>query len=154
MKGTYTIVVECKSDGYVVFGRLGRARLRAGRYVYTGSAMGVGATSLERRIQRHEKHSKTTRWHIDYLTSKPRCRVRGAVYLVSKRRLECNINGRILEVLKLLPVLPRIGATDCNCLGHLLGPSNLNAEALLGHLANIYRCVEPRHAPIMVRGSD
>ena len=154
MKGTYTIVVECKSGGYAVFGRLGRTRLQAGWYVYTGSAMGVGAASLERRIRRHEKHSKNIRWHIDYLTSKPGCLVRGVVYVVSKRRLECNINQHISEGLKLLPVLPRIGATDCNCPGHLLGPSNLNAEALLGHLANIYRRVEPRHAPMTVRSSD
>jgi Uri superfamily endonuclease len=139
MRGTYTIIVESKSDGYRVFGRLGRAKLRRGKYLYTGSAMGSGATSLERRLQRHGASSKTLRWHIDYLTSRPRCTVSGAVYVVSNKRLECSANLCISEELKLHPVLPKIGASDCNCDGHLLGPElHLSKMTLLKRLVNVY----------------
>lgn len=139
MKGTYTIIVECGFEGYLAFGRLGRARLRRGRYLYTGSALGCGATSLERRLERHGRRSKRRKWHIDYLTSKPGCRVVGAVYLVSRRRLECKVNRFISKELNLLPVLPKVGASDCNCEGHLLGPEfHLSKVALLRRLVNIY----------------
>jgi sugar fermentation stimulation protein A len=155
MKGTYTIIVECGFDGCVVFCMLGRARLRRGYYLYTGSALGFGATSLERRLERHEKRSKRRKWHIDYLTSKPGCRVRGAVYLVSRRRLECKINRSISRELKLLPVLPKIGASDCNCEGHLLGPVvHLSKVALLRRLVGIYRRVGSPRASVMLRNSD
>ena len=139
MRGTYTIIVDSRSDGYGVFGRLGRARLRRGKYLYTGSALGSGSTSLERRLQRHKARSKTRRWHIDYLTSKPSCRVSGAVYVVSTRRFECKANLSISKELKLRPVLPRIGASDCDCDGHLLGPElRLSTAALARRLADVY----------------
>jgi Uri superfamily endonuclease len=139
LKGTYTIIVDSKSDGYKAFGRLGRAWLRRGSYLYTGSAMGLGATSLERRLQRHVARSKTIRWHIDYLTSRPGCRVSGAVYIVSDRRFECKANQSIAKELKLHPVLPRIGASDCDCDGHLLGPvPRLSRITLLRRLADVY----------------
>ena len=140
MRGTYTIIVYCSRERHRIFGRLGRAKLRRGSYLYTGSAMGSGSTSLERRLKRHEAHSKTVRWHIDYLTSMPECTVTGAVYVASNKRLECDVNLAISEKLKLHPVLPRIGASDCRCDGHLLGPElRLSRMALLELLAVIYR---------------
>jgi Uri superfamily endonuclease len=131
--------VESKSEGYRVFGSLGRARLRKGRYVYTGSAMGSGASSLERRLQRHSARSKPIHWHIDYLTCRPGCKVTGAVFVVSNNRYECSVNQAICEEMRLRPVLPRIGASDCNCAGHLLGPERqLSNPGLLKLLTNLY----------------
>jgi len=139
LKGTYTIIVDSKFDGYRAFGKLGRARLRRGSYLYTGSAMGSGATSLERRLRRHEARSKSLRWHIDYLTSRPGCTVSGAVYIVSDRRFECDANQSISKELRLHPVLPRIGASDCDCDGHLLGPElRMRRVTLLRRLVDIY----------------
>jgi Uri superfamily endonuclease len=139
MRGTYTIIVESKSNGYRTFGRLGRASLQKGRYLYTGSALGSGSMSLERRLQRHRVRSKKMRWHIDYLTTSPRCRVNGAVYVVSDKRLECDANLTIAKELKLGPLLPRIGASDCDCEGHLLGPElSLSKAALMKRLTNAY----------------
>jgi len=139
MRGTYTIIVESESEGYRVFGSLGRARLRKGNYLYTGSAMGSGASSLERRLQRHRARSKTVHWHIDYLTCKPDCRVTDAVFVVSNNRYECSANQAISEELRLSPLLPRIGASDCNCAGHLLGPERqLSNLALLKRLTSVY----------------
>jgi len=139
MRGTYTIIVTSRSNGHRVFGCLGRVRLRRGNYLYTGSAMGTGSTSLERRLQRHIARSKTVRWHIDYLTSWPSRKVTGAVYVVSSKRLECKANRLIARELKLHPVLPRIGASDCECDGHLLGPElRLSKAALLKRLTKVY----------------
>ena len=139
MRGTYTVIVENKSDGYRGFGRLGRARLQKGKYLYTGSAMGSGATSLERRLQRHKARSKTVHWHIDYLTSRPGCTVSGAVYAVSDVRFECEANRSISKEFGLRPVLPRIGASDCDCEGHLLGPElRLSTRTLTNRLVNVY----------------
>ena len=91
MKGTYTIVVRCKDERYSTFGKLGRARLRKGRYLYTGSALGHGAVSLEGRLERHMSRQKRLRWHVDYLTSCPGCNVTGAVYVACDGRLECKV---------------------------------------------------------------
>jgi Uri superfamily endonuclease len=139
MRGTYTIILDNKFDGYRIFGKLGKARLGKGRYLYTGSALGSGSTSLERRLERHAARSKKVRWHIDYLTSQPSCKVSGAVYLVSKERLECDVNESISKELGLTPVLPRIGASDCNCAGHILGPEpRLSRRTLTKQLMGIY----------------
>jgi Uri superfamily endonuclease len=147
MRGTYTIIVESRSEGYRNIGRLGKARLQKGKYLYTGSAMGTGSTSLERRLQRHKARSKKKRWHIDYLTTRPDCKVSGAVYVVSKRRLECKANRFVAKHLKLGPVLPKIGASDCDCEGHLLGPElSLSKVALLKLLTNVY-CRLTRNDP-------
>jgi Uri superfamily endonuclease len=155
VKGTYTIIVECGFDGYIVFGKLGRARLSRGHYLYTGSALGAGATSLMRRLERHERRTKRTKWHIDYLTTKSACKVKAAVYLTSGRRLECKVNRSVSEELNLYPVLPKIGASDCNCAGHLLGPEvHLSYAALLRRLVQVYRRTGLSPSFVMVRGLD
>jgi len=139
MKGTYTIVVRCERASYCIFGKLGRASLRKGYYLYTGSALGRGAVSLERRLERHMKPQKRLRWHVDYLTSRPYCNVTGAVYVVSDRRLECKANSSLSKELDVSPVLLKIGASDCKCNGHLLGPERrLNECDLMRLLEFVY----------------
>jgi len=140
LRGTYTIIVENRYDGYMAFGRLGKTKLRTGTYLYTGSAMGSGSTSLEQRLRRHGARNKTIRWHIDYLTSRRDCRVVGAVYVVSDRRFECQANLSLAKELKLPTPLPKIGASDCKCSGHLLGPElHLSRRALAKRLVKVYR---------------
>jgi len=139
LKGTYTIVVRCKDTGYSTFGKLGTARLQRGYYLYTGSALGRGAVSLERRLERHCRRRKRVRWHIDYLTSRPNCYVTGAVYVVSDTRLECKVNSSLSKELHVSPVLLKIGASDCNCNGHLLGPVwRLNECNLMKRVESVY----------------
>jgi len=145
LKGTYTVIVRCKGPYCSMFGKLGRARLRKGYYLYTGSALGRGAVSLERRIERHMKRQKRLRWHVDYLTSRPECNVTGAVYVVSDVRLECKVNSLLSNELKVSPVLLKIGASDCKCNGHLLGPARLNQCDLMRRLESVYaQFGEPR----------
>jgi Uri superfamily endonuclease len=139
MKGTYTIIVRCKHASYSTFGKLGRARLQRGYYLYTGSALGRGAVSLERRIERHMRRQKRLRWHVDYLTSRPDCNVTGVVYVISDSRLECKVNSSLSKELNVSPVLLKIGATDCKCNGHLLGPvRRLNERYLMRLLESVY----------------
>ena len=139
MKGTYTIVVRCKDTSYSTFGKLGRARLRKGYYLYTGSALGRGAVSLERRLERHMRPQKRLRWHVDYLTSRPDCYVTGAMYVIADDRLECKVNSSLSKELNVSPVLLKIGASDCKCNGHLLGPARrLNECNLMRLLESVY----------------
>jgi Uri superfamily endonuclease len=139
MKGTYSIVLQCRRPMRVRFGKLGFAKVEVGYYLYTGSALGRGSVSLEGRLARHMRPSKKMRWHVDYLTSRPGCYFRGAVYLISKRHLECKINRSIQQNLNLEPSLLHIGASDCGCDGHLLRVTEHSSEAeLINQLECIY----------------
>jgi Uri superfamily endonuclease len=54
-----------------------------------------------------------------------------------------------------LAVLPKIGASDCKCDGHLLGPEfRLGRVALLKRLVSIYGRVGLSRSFIMVRRLD
>lgn len=139
MRGTYTIVLSCRKPMMVRFGKLGYAKVGVGYHLYTGSALGRGAVSIEGRIMRHKRRSKKPRWHVDYLTMRPECRFRGAVYLISGERLECRINHAICDGLHLQPDLLHVGASDCGCEGHLVGVTrHLNESKLLGVLERVY----------------
>ncbi len=91
-------------------GRLGRVRLPAGDYVYTGSAR----RGLEARIARHLRRDKPRRWHIDWLTTHPEV----TVLVVLRSRLpECELNRATAGEV----VAPGFGASDCRagCRAHL-----------------------------------
>ena len=139
MKGTYTVILSWGGRPVVRIGKLGRFRLLEGCYLYTGSALGVGALSLQGRIARHKRRSKTLRWHVDYLTSNKNCRFAGAFYVVSNRRLECKINRLISLRLHAVPTVPKFGSSDCNCPSHLLSPQeSLEGGELLEQLESLY----------------
>jgi Uri superfamily endonuclease len=139
MKGTYTVLLSCKGRTIVRVGKLGRLRLQKGHYLYTGSALGAGAVSLEGRIERHKRRTKTLRWHIDYLTSNRSCKFAGAVYLECDQRLECRINRHICRTLQASPIFPRFGSSDCTCPSHLVRPERaLTREELLSELESLY----------------
>ena len=138
MKGTYTIVIRCRQSVDLSFGNLGRAKIRPGLYVYSGSALGRGAVSLEGRIRRHLRRRKKIRWHVDYVTSSRRCMVKAAIYLESTRRLECDVSRMIGERLGAHPLLPHIGASDCSCSGHLMRVTSLREKGLLDEIWAMY----------------
>jgi len=120
LKGTYTLLLFCGAPFRATIGRLGIADVEHGFYAYTGSALGDGAQSLERRLERHSRRSKRIHWHIDYLTSDPRCTIKAVVFLQSRRRLECVINQAVAKNLNATPIIPGAGSSDCKCQGHLL----------------------------------
>jgi Uri superfamily endonuclease len=139
VKGTYTIVLGFRRRVCVRVGKLGRFNLPGSRYLYTGSALGKGAVSLEGRISRHKRRSKKLRWHIDYLTSNKSCRFIGVAYVASSKQLECKINRLITSSIHAVPVIPNFGSSDCDCVSHLLRPpSSLRVEDLLAELEVLY----------------
>jgi Uri superfamily endonuclease len=139
MRGTYTIVLACERPMRIRFGKLGRVRVKVGYYLYTGSALGVGAVSLEGRLDRHNRSMKKKRWHIDYLTARRGCNLKGAVYLISNKRFECKINRAIERNMKTEVILQHLGASDCSCEAHLVRVTEtLSKIKLLNRLKQTY----------------
>ena len=137
LRGTYTLLLACKRPFEVRIGKLGLTKIKRGTYLYTGSALGSGAVSLERRIARHRRRNKRVRWHVDYLTVRPEVAVANVICIESDKRLECQINRRIVSNLKAKPIIRRAGASDCNCIGHLLSVKS-HSSAILKGLKEIY----------------
>jgi Uri superfamily endonuclease len=107
---SYQLLIELPRAVTVTVGRLGRFRLEAGRYVYTGSAR----RNLEARIARHLRPDKTLRWHIDYLLAAPGVRV---LDVRRSGRDECALN----QATRGSTPMPGFGASDCRagCGSHL-----------------------------------
>ena len=139
MRGTYTVVLACEKPMRVKFGKLGRVNVMIGYYLYTGSARGLGAVSLEGRLMRHNRSFKKKRWHVDYLTAQGGCKVKGTVYLVSNKHFECKLNRAVRKDLNTQPILRHLGASDCKCEAHLVRiTENLSKVKLLNRLKRTY----------------
>ena len=140
MRGTYTLLLVCREPFRTKIGSLGYANVDEGYYLYTGSALGSGALSLEGRLERHSQRAKKVKWHVDYLTSDPRCIVKAAVCLRSRKRLECAINKAVVRELSADPVLARAGSSDCKCDGHLTKVgSSIRAGKILTSVMSVYK---------------
>jgi Uri superfamily endonuclease len=96
-------------------GRLGRIRFDPGCYAYVGSAFGPGG--LEARINRHLRNNKRRHWHIDYLLES--ADVVRIWTITGNQRLEC-ILARLLAKFRGARVVTGFGASDCNCVSHLV----------------------------------
>jgi Uri superfamily endonuclease len=106
-------------------GALGEQRIVAGRYGYVGSAR----RGLSARLRRHFRRDKPQRWHLDYL--RPVAEPLGALTWPWRAGLECRLAAAVTQAGLGRLVLPRFGASDCSCPGHLL----LLAHAELGIIA-------------------
>jgi Uri superfamily endonuclease len=138
LRGTYTLLLACRRAFMLRIGKLGRIKVEKGNYLYTGSALGTGSVSLEQRIARHRQRKKRVRWHVDYLTVQLEITVVNVICTESKRRLECRINQQILSSLNGKPIIPRAGASDCKCSGHLLSVELRDPKAIMTRLEQIY----------------
>jgi len=103
-------------------GRLGIETFLPGYYVYTGSALGKGATSLPNRLARHIKTMKKKHWHIDFLLTKKEATIEAIAIVPNKQNSECHINQLIKSKMKAKVLIPKFGASDCKngCESHLL----------------------------------
>ncbi|MBP1910822.1 GIY-YIG nuclease family protein [Thermococcus stetteri] len=102
MKGSYFLVIFLKADK-VIQTKAREFPLRAGYYVYVGSAM----NSLEKRVERHFREDKRLHWHIDYLLKE--ARLLRAYLIPSEERLEEKLS---IEVLKFGEPVEGFGAGD------------------------------------------
>ena len=115
--GLYIAVFTLPERRHLRIGALGNFAFQAGVYLYVGSAQ----RNLTARIERHGRHDKPLRWHIDYLSAK--ARMLGAILVPGPLRHECRLARKVAALFP-RPV-PGFGSSDCNCKGHLfyLGPS-------------------------------
>ena len=122
-RGVYTLIIFLSKDTSFNVGRLGFQSFPEGYYSYTGSALGVGATSLSHRILRHLRKEKRNFWHIDFLLAQKDAVVTSVVAApTTNRKMECDINSYIKEKCQAKVPVPGFGASDCgkNCRSHLL----------------------------------
>ena len=114
-------------------GKLGIETFLPGYYVYTGSALGKGATSLPNRLARHLKTLKKKHWHIDFLLSKTEASIEAIAAVSGTQNSECEINQFIRSQMKAKVLIPKFGASDCknNCESHLLFFPDITKEEKL-----------------------
>lgn len=111
--GTYALIYHCPRSVALRVGALGRIRLPAGFYVYTGSALGPGG--LRARLARHIAGPARLHWHVDYLRARSRC---VEIWLAAGAgRQEHLWAAALAEVADGL--VPKFGASDCRCPSHL-----------------------------------
>ena len=97
-------------------GRLGGMQLSKGWYIYVGSAFGPGGLAV--RVSRHLQRHKTRHWHIDHLIWATT--VREVWYSQRQRDLEHCWVQATLDQPAAQNLLRGFGASDCQCLSHLV----------------------------------
>ena len=102
--------------------------LEPGIYVYIGSAHGPGG--VKGRVERHLRHEKKIKWHIDNITISPDAKIAGIVY-ASTENPECILTPK-LEKLGFTHPIPGFGSSDCKrgCRSHLLACHKQSVECI------------------------
>jgi Uri superfamily endonuclease len=149
--GVYLLRIRLETDCEVAFGRFrgGEALpLRAGEYVYIGSAHGArGAAAMANRLLRHATRSagnphrireelalilseaglvgklpskKTVRWHIDYLLEQPEVEIIGVLAFRTTEKIEKRLAESLEADDHTTPITPGLGASDHPGHSHLL----------------------------------
>ncbi len=121
-KGIYTLIIFNSSDSNLKIGRLGTWNFPKGFYTYTGSGLGVGASSLINRVSRHLKIKKRKFWHIDYFLADKKTFLVDIFATLNNIKQECEINHLLKGIKGSKIIVPGFGASDCkkNCESHLL----------------------------------
>jgi Uri superfamily endonuclease len=120
MKGAYVLIIRVRQPTILQIKSLGKIAFKDGIWVYVGSAMGDGSTSLENRLKRHFRKEKTIYWHIDYLLDTDSELVE-AIWAESLKPVECELAQTIAasDVFEGGP--SGFGASDCRkrCGAHI-----------------------------------
>ncbi|MFX0015109.1 MAG: DUF123 domain-containing protein [Promethearchaeota archaeon] len=119
-QGVYVIVLKIVHP-YVIDTKRFKWILKAGYYLYFGSARGKTSTSLENRLARHFRFQKKIFWHIDYITSNSDTKIINAFYSVKPDITECSAFQEFKQNFQDVIIIPNFGSTDCKsyCGGHL-----------------------------------
>lgn len=128
-KGVYTLVILFDGQSKLQVRKLGSFIFQRGYYAYTGSGIGDAAVSLQGRVARHLRKSKTKHWHIDYLLSREYAEVVAVVAAETKVNKECQVNTAIKKLEGATNPVVGFGASDCrqNCGSHLVRLADPNA---------------------------
>lgn len=112
-KGSYLLITQLAAKRTTPIGKFGVFTFPAGWYLYCGSAYGSGG--LRARLTRHTGSEKKPHWHIDYLL--PLVTVTEVRWVFE--RVECAA-AEALCAAGGNRTVPRFGAGDCRCTGHLI----------------------------------
>lgn len=125
MKGAYALIIEVENEVNIQLKSLGKVLLQSGTWVYIGSAMGEGSTSLENRIKRHFRSEKTVHWHIDHLLDK-NVKLLKAFWTQSPVHAECDIAQEIQSRNEFQAGPRQFGSSDCKsgCAAHMFRFTN------------------------------
>lgn len=115
-EGTYALFLRSPTRSERHVGALGKMTIRAGVYVYVGSAFGPGG--VRARVQRHARSDGSPHWHIDYL--RPHTSLEVAWYTHDDTPRECAWATVFREDPRTSVPLHGFGASDCDCATHLL----------------------------------
>jgi endonuclease-3 len=120
MRGAYLLILEIKQAASIQIKSLGSVSFAPGEWVYVGSAMGNGSTSLENRLLRHFRQEKKIYWHIDYLLSAG-AMITKALGIESKKHIECLLAQTLSDHDNFLPGPKGFGSSDCRrgCSTHI-----------------------------------
>ena len=120
MKGAYALVLRLACRLNINVGSLGPIEFESGIWVYIGSAMGEGSTSLEKRLQRHFSQDKSIFWHIDTLISSG-AKPSYVIWAESNEKIECEISEALSKSPYFHPGPKGFGSSDCqrNCGTHI-----------------------------------
>ena len=120
MKGFYALIISVDKPTTIPLESMRNPDMTPGLFIYVGSAMGSGSTSLERRIARHFRSGKKSHWHIDFLLRETRG-PQAAIWAESDEPFECRMSQMLEESPSFRSVLKGFGASDCQsgCYSHL-----------------------------------
>jgi Uri superfamily endonuclease len=146
--GSYLLLARLDAATELRVGRLGQFKFPVGWYTYSGSARGPGG--MRARLARHARSSKRLHWHIDYLLLCAELETSWSV--ASETRLEC----AWAEAVRRLPsgriAVPRFGASDCRCPGHLIHLGIRPSDAQIAEtLRAVSRLASSQEAGLPVR---
>jgi len=119
-QGVYTLIIRSSRPCRITVGRHLTVLLKRGWYLYSGSALGRGSTSLEGRISRHLTRDKKHFWHIDRILSSDSTRVVLVVFAKTTSKMECKLNAALLKDSGIRVPVRGMGSTDCRCESHFL----------------------------------
>ncbi len=114
--GTYLLLMQLPQAQQIEVGRLGTLLLKAGWYLYIGSAFGPGG--IQARCGHHRKISVRPRWHVDYLRIV--APLREIWFSHDPVRREHQWAELVRERRGMQVPLQGFGSSDCDCETHLL----------------------------------
>ena len=116
-KGAYLIGLALSSDIALRLATCSARELKAGSYLYCGSARGAGGIAA--RVKRHFRRHKTPHWHLDRLT----VFAEQIAALPVPGGNECDLVEQLLRSRRFEIAAAGFGSSDCRrCEGHLLAP--------------------------------
>ena len=113
-KGTYQLLIYLSESLHIGIAKKGKFRFPKGYYIYTGSAK----NGVQARVERHLREEKKHFWHIDYLLDHASIK---KIFLFPYDRIdECSLSQKMLKRSKAKVIVPKFGASDCDCPSHLV----------------------------------